>query len=271
MWSTFEPGSSPIDWCEENYTFSPSIAEFVNTFSNILFFVFPPVLIYLFRGYGNSVNPCIHIIWVLLIVVGLSSAYFHATLSLVGQLLDELAILWVFISAFCMFFPRRFFPHFLHNDRKRFSMGAVVLAVFCTGMCIIHPAMNAFALMTLGIPSVILLIHELRREKNERIQRLGIRCALVWVAAVFCWLNDRLLCEAWSAIKFPYLHGLWHIFIFIASYTACVLFAYFSVKEERPEKHAVLKYWPKNDFEFGIPYIFIKPKGDDHCDLSMGI
>lgn len=72
---------------------------------------------HLFRGYGQIINPAIHVIWVLLIVVGLSSAYFHATLSLVGQLLDELAILWVFFAAFSMFFPRRLFPTFLHNDR----------------------------------------------------------------------------------------------------------------------------------------------------------
>lgn len=30
-------------------------------------------------------------------------------------------------------------------------------------MSLIQPAINAFALMTLGVPAVILLIHELRR------------------------------------------------------------------------------------------------------------
>lgn len=102
----------------------------------------------------------------------------------------------------------------------------------------------------------------LSRVKNVRVYRLGVRCAAVWCLAVFCWINDRLLCDAWAAINFPYLHGLWHILIFIASYTACVLFAYFSVKEERPEKKAVLRYWPRNDFEFGIPYVEIKASED---------
>lgn len=104
------------------------------------------------------------------------------------------------------------------------------------------------------------------RDNNTRIHRLGIRCALVWVLAVFCWINDRLLCDAWSSISFPYLHGLWHIFIFIASYTACVLFAYFSVREERPLEKAVLRYWPRNDFELGIPYVCIKTHAGDYND-----
>ncbi|KAF5284843.1 hypothetical protein FQR65_LT13395 [Abscondita terminalis] len=265
MWATLEPGSSPVDWCEGNYAFSPLIAEFVNTFSNIIFVVLPPLLIHLFRGYGKSVNPGIHLIWILLIVVGLSSAYFHATLSLIGQLLDEVAIIWVFFAAFSLFFPKRLFPTFIHNDRKRFILGMMLLGGIGTGLAIVHPAINAFALMTLGIPSVFLLMHEIKRATNLRVYRLGIRCAFVWVIAVFCWVNDRLLCEAWSSINFPYLHGLWHIFIFIASYTACVLFAYFAVKDEKPDKRAVLKYWPRNDFELGIPYVFIK----SHCkDLN---
>jgi hypothetical protein len=40
---------------------------------------------HLFKDYGRFVNPAIHIIWFLLMIVGLSSAYFHATLSLIGK------------------------------------------------------------------------------------------------------------------------------------------------------------------------------------------
>lgn len=264
MWQPLEPGSSPVDWCEGNYLISPVIAEFVNTFSNILFFLLPPLLIHLFREYGRFVNPGIHIIWILMIVVGVSSAYFHATLSLIGQLLDELAILWVFMAAFSMFFPRRFFPYFFQNDRKLFSIAASILAILATGMCILHPAVNAFALMTLGIPAFLLLINELKRCSCWRVYRLGVRCAAVWLLAVTCWLNDRLFCEAWSSINFPYLHGLWHVLIFIASYTACVLFAYFSVKDEKPEQTPVLMYWPRNDFELGIPYVVLRSYYKQH-------
>lgn len=258
MWRSLERGSSPVDWCEGNYRISPVIAEFVNTVSNILFFLLPPLLMHLFRDYGRFVNPSIHLIWGLLIVVGICSAYFHATLSLAGQLLDELAILWLFLGAFAMFFPRRFFPAVLKNDRKRLSVCVSTFALLGTCFAIQHPSANAFALMTLGIPALIVLIQELKRVRCMRVYRLGVRCASLWVFSVFCWINDRMFCDAWSAISFPYLHAVWHIFIFLAAYTAAVLFAYFSVKDEKPEQTPVLRYWPRDDFELGIPYVAIR-------------
>ncbi|CAB0034799.1 unnamed protein product [Trichogramma brassicae] len=233
MWKPFEPGSSPIDWCEGNYSISPSIAEFMNTLSNALFVLLPPVLMHLFRDYGRFVNPGIHVIWFLLMVVGISSAYFHATLSLI-------------------------FPSVCQNSRKIFSLYTTLVTVIGTVLAMFHPAVNAFALMTLSIPASVCLVLELKRTKSQRVYRLGLRCGAILLLAITCWLNDRLFCDTWLNLNFPYLHALWHLFIFIASYTATVLFAYFSVKEERPHQTPMLKYWPRDDFELGIPYVTIK-------------
>ena len=81
----------------------------------MLFFVFPPLLIYLFRQYAKQVTWGVNVVWVLLAIVGLGSVYFHATLSLFGQLLDEMAIIWVFMAACALWFPKKYSPAFLQN------------------------------------------------------------------------------------------------------------------------------------------------------------
>ncbi|ODM99673.1 Alkaline ceramidase 2 [Orchesella cincta] len=251
-----KPGSSPVDWCESNYIYSPFIAEYANTVSNIIFFALPPVLIWLFQPYANHCNRGIYVVWGMLIVVGACSMYFHATLSLLGQLLDELAILWVFSAAFAIWFPSRYLPLYFRRKRSSFSFLVLAVAVISSLLALIQPAFNAFALMTLGVPTLVLLVSELSRCDNSRVLRLGARCGAVWILAVACWVNDRMFCETWSNLNFPYLHAFWHVLIFIASYTACVLFAYFDAKHQVPEQDPVLKYWPNDRYEFlSVPYI----------------
>jgi alkaline ceramidase len=263
FWEHLKPGSSPVDWCESNYIITPQIAEFYNTFSNILFLVGPPVLIYLFKEYGKLVHPFIHVVWTLLIVVGLSSAYFHATLSLAGQLLDELTILWVFFSTFAVFVPKRYLPKIFKN-RRRFYVFMFFFTLASTFMSFYRPAANAFAMMFLTIPTVYLLCHELIqiKEQEKKVYNLGFRTVAVLVIAVICWISDRMFCPFYSSIKFPYLHGFWHILIFLASYSICVLFAYIYVRDELPECAPKLTYWPLINFELGIPYISVKRPKD---------
>lgn len=62
-----------------------------------------------------------------------------------------------------MFFPKRYFPSFFHNNRKLFSICAMLPTLIATGLALIHPAVNAFALMSLGIPAFVFMIIELKR------------------------------------------------------------------------------------------------------------
>lgn len=172
--------------------------------------------------------------------------------------MDEISILWVFMVAQSLFCPRRFMPKIFKRDRRRFIIALMIFSSIATVLSIYHPAINAFALMTLAIPCIIMLFKQLQLEKDRRVYRLGVRTAIVIMLAITCWINDRLFCDYWSSLKFPYLHGFWHVLIFIGAYTLCVLFAYFFVKDEKPEMGPKITYWPRNDFEYCIPYIKLK-------------
>lgn len=48
---------------------------------------------------------------------GLFSMYFHMTLSFLGQLLDEISILWLLAGGYGIWMPRCYFPAFLGENR----------------------------------------------------------------------------------------------------------------------------------------------------------
>ncbi|OQV25349.1 Alkaline ceramidase [Hypsibius exemplaris] len=260
-------GSSEIDWCESNYAVSTTIAEFVNTFSNVLFIIIPPLLIILFQQYAKRTkSKAIYVIWLLLIVVGMASAYFHATLSFAGQMLDELAILWLICAGVSLWIPARYLPYLtsrylpLQMNRYGFKWAMFAITIIGTILSCIKPVINAFALLAIGVPITVMLVVEMRRCQDEKIRRLGFRTCVLFVTAVCCWLNDRLLCDLWTKFRFPYLHGFWHILVFLSSYACCVLFAFFDASEIAPEFTPKLRYWPLDTFEFGVPYITLQSR-----------
>jgi alkaline ceramidase len=56
---------------------------FIVKVSNIFFFLVPPVMIVLFASYSKRAANGIAVLWALLVIIGIGSVYFHATLSLV--------------------------------------------------------------------------------------------------------------------------------------------------------------------------------------------
>ena len=131
--------------------------------------------------------------------------------------------------------------------------------------------------MLLTIPSIGLMSLQLRLENNKRIVALGQRSIGIICMALAAWVNDRFFCSYWAGVGFPYLHGVWHILIFLSSYSSIVLFAYCDVVNHMPDKTPILKYlrvyqdaisvsnnifryFHCDKFELGVPYVFVTDK-----------
>ena len=85
----------------------------------------------------------------------------------------------------------------------------------------------------------------------------GRRSILFWLLAVVCWINDRVFCSLWAGLGFPYLHAAWHVLVFLASYTAIVVFAFFDAKQSRNGLRAEIRLVVEKIEK--ILLIFLKP------------
>jgi hypothetical protein len=100
-----------------------------------------------------------------------------------GQLLDELSILWVYTLTMILFCPRQNLPKFFKN-RTIFSAVLLFVCISASILSVWRPYVNAFALMTLIIPTVYLLCCELERirYKESEVFSLGVRSLLLMVS-----------------------------------------------------------------------------------------
>jgi len=224
--------------------------------SNIFFFLVPPIMIILFASYSKRVANGITVLWILIIIIGIGSVYFHATLSLFGQLLDEISIIWVLMASYAIFLPCIYFPQSYRVQRHRFTYSCIVLAIIITCLSFVYPYANSFVLMILGLPAIAFLAINLSRCDNRRIRSLGIHCLGMWAVAVTTWICDRMFCSFWLSISFPYLHAIWHVLILFSSNEAIVVGAYILIKYQYPQANLVLHLWPNEQWGwFALPYL----------------
>ncbi|CAF3589271.1 unnamed protein product, partial [Rotaria sp. Silwood2] len=196
----------------------------------------------LFAPYSKRVANGITLLWILLIVIGIGSVYFHATLSLAGQLLDEIGILWVLMAGYALFLPSMQLPQSFRV--QRFIISCIIVAFVVTCLGVVYPYANSFALMILGLPGIAFMGIHLSKCDNRRIRNLGIHCIGMWAIAVTIWICDRIFCSFWISISFPYLHAIWHVLIIFSSNEAIVVCAYLIIKYQYSQANLVLYTWP---------------------------
>jgi len=204
--------ASVVEWCEaytDKYTYSGSIAELTNTFSNLAFTFISLLSIYEFN------QPLFRKCNITLFLVGIGSAVFHATDTYFGQVLDELPmsiLTYYYISIACQIKKWRF-PRVIY-----ISIATLCWSLYLT-LRIYNLFLTLFAFQLL-IPILIVVFYI---QKTKRQNRLLVYSLIMAIIAKSCWIYERYLhatfqCPTTMVEPTYYLHSFWHIGIATAHY-----------------------------------------------------
>ncbi|XP_058137091.1 alkaline ceramidase 1 [Dasypus novemcinctus] len=255
MPSIFAYQSSEVDWCESNFQYSELVAEFYNTVSNVFFLILGPLTMYLMHPYAQKHSCPVYLVCALLTVIGLFSMYFHMTLSFVGQLLDELSILWLLATFYGLWLPRCYFPAFLGKSRSHFKRLVFLITVVSTLLAVVRPTFNSYVLNLFGVYVVSIVIREYRKIGKKEVRRLIEITLALWALALTSWLSDRLLCDFWQRIHFFYLHSIWHVLISFSCPYGLTALLMVDASYEKLGKALRVRYWPRDTWPVGLPYL----------------
>jgi alkaline ceramidase len=196
--------SSSVNWCEKDYDSSLYIVEYWNSISSLAISLF---------GLIGLIALNNKLMYSLLILVGLFSFYFHATLSILGQILDELSITIILsISLLQIYKNNKFHLNCIH-----------LFNAFQIMIQICFPYFNRFCLFLYAIPIIYKINEFIKKSKINHFQyiNLNIRNKLIFIKALFissviCWVLD-LFCDhvymSGLLTKYIQFHALWHVLI----------------------------------------------------------
>ncbi|KAJ5724434.1 alkaline phytoceramidase [Penicillium malachiteum] len=226
------PQTSYLNFCEEDYVITRYVAEFINTFSSLVYMLFGIYGLIQVRHKPNAgmrrVSYCG------LIGVGLCSAGYHMTLKYHTQMSDELSMHLLTTPLLYRILTFQATP-----ERTRL-IGAILLTMF-TIVMVVHMVMDEFIVHAVSFGLAVWLIanRTIRMIPNQipdlwfrkKIQRLSFFGCFCFLFGYFVWLIDEFACAYLTRIRhatglpFAFLfefHGWWHVFTAIGGYIAVV-------------------------------------------------
>ncbi|NWI93475.1 ACER2 ceramidase, partial [Pitta sordida] len=219
-WDPLRAGSSEVDWCEDNYTIVPAIAEFCNTVPNM--FLEPATQE---DGYPSGCMCQFSLGRVTFL-----HSHSYGVMLCAGKSIDNADVFSLRLNSTSSDqSPLCFLPHSTTEQaggvegigkghRSFFKAAVGGLSGVTTCLAFIKPAINNISLMILGVPCTVLFIDELKRCENLHVYKLGLFSGLWWMLMLFCWIGDKAFCEIWSSFNFPYLHCCKHVLICLVAY-----------------------------------------------------
>ena len=183
-----------IDYCEPNYYFSPYVAELFNTLTNLSFIL---SALYAFHQCRRFQLPLrFYAIAAFILLTGINSGLFHATLTWVGLKADETSENLIFVALI-----------HLHRHWLVTTLHAIVATV---GVLFFH--LLLFCELHIVAVSFVAIQHFYSRmAAHPAIRRPFLRAFVLSLAGEACWVADHVTCGVlgwqWQ------LHAWWHMLI----------------------------------------------------------
>ncbi|KAI9498028.1 alkaline phytoceramidase family protein [Zychaea mexicana] len=205
------PITSSVDWCEDNYTYSHYVAEFWNTVSSLAMIFLGLLGVALHhRSLGWRLSGS----YLLIVVVGIGSVLFHATLQFEHQMWDEVPMVWTACYLFYVLLDQ-------HGYRGPFY--AISITLYCAlatyvtsqskGTTQFFMFQSSFGCVMWGCLWFVRKMY--RATQNQEIVRLFHRGAQFLALALGVWLFDKNLCFVYQKYNLynPQLHAWWHVLV----------------------------------------------------------
>eukprot|EP00039_Didymoeca_costata_P019324 m.337072 g.337072 ORF g.337072 m.337072 type:complete len:256 (-) comp18039_c0_seq1:1390-2157(-) len=212
--------TSTIDWCETNYEHSVYIAEYWNSYSSLVLFLAGLINFASCLQEGYELRFLLYSIAVM--IVGLGSFAFHATLLFEYQLLDELPMMYASSIWWFIWFEYEY-PEV---NRKWLCPALIVWTIFLT---IVHSIMGFVLTFQVCFISMLVvgIYHVVSFMKREECCSWSVRFIYIYIGfflvACACWVADRLLCEAFIGSINPQLHAWWHVLASVSCWVSIPL------------------------------------------------
>ncbi|KAJ9471454.1 putative alkaline ceramidase dcd3B [Diplonema papillatum] len=239
------PVTSTVDWCEDNYRVTMYVAEFFNTLSGLPLVLLAGYALLLSARRGSLQGSfCYTLACVLNITVGVGSMAFHGTLTRLGQVLDEVPMLWC--SCSCVLVLLTVQPEPCFREYKGFVMPLVVFAwaAAATG-AYFYCGFGVFVGMYFCsvVAAIVLGYRRMLSSESPGHKALALRllavCGGAYTAASFAfWIPEMYSCgnrvQTAHASVFQHLHAhaIFHLLAGVAHYSFLLFAAILQLEEE---------------------------------------